>query len=130
MVSDCVSGIILSEDRVLVEKRRVDDSADPGLEAIPGGHVETGESRANAIIREMKEELGIVVVKTRFVGEEPWTASDGEKQRIHYFIIEKWEGKLTPKEATELFWESEISKLGPPDRRIMERVHAKSHTTS
>ena len=129
MVSDCVSGIILSEDRVLVEKRRADDSADPGLEAIPGGHVEAGESRANAIIREMKEELGIVVMKTRFVGEEPWTASDGEKQRIHYFIIEKWEGKLTPKEATALFWESEISKLGPPDKRIMERIHTKSHIT-
>ena len=127
--TDCVSGIIISEGKVLVEKRLNNDAADPGLIAISGGHVERGESVEDAIIREMKEELGIIVKKTRFIGEEAWTASDGERQRIHYFIIEKWEGKLTPQEATAILWESEISKLGPPDKRIMERVLAKSGAT-
>jgi len=128
--SDCVSGIIISRGRVLVEKRRTDDAADPGLVAIPGGHVEAGESVENAIIREMREELGISVKKTRFIGEESWVASDGERQRIHYFIIEEWEGKLSPQEAMSIFWESETSKLGPPDKEIMRRVFEKSRNSS
>ncbi len=128
--SDCVSGIIISEGRVLVEKRRKDDAADPGLAAIPGGHVETGESVEDAIVREMREELGIAVKKTRFIGEESWVASDGERQRIHYFIIEEWEGNLRPQEGGTIFWEPEISKLGPPDERILKRVFAKSHVTN
>ncbi len=129
-VTDCVSGIIISEGKVLVEKRRTDDAADPGLIAIPGGHVEIGESVEDAIVREMREELGIAVKKTRFIGVESWVASDGEGQRIHYFVIEEWEGNLRPQEAMSIFWESDISKLGPPDKKITKRVFAKSHATN
>lgn len=128
--ANCVSGIIISEDRLLVEKRQSDDAADPGLVAIPGGHVETGESLEDAIVREMIEELGIVVKKARLVGEESWVASDGEKQKIHYFVIEEWQGKLRAREATAISWESELSKLGLPDKRIMQKVLPKFHITT
>ncbi len=121
----CVSGIIISEDRLLVEKRQSDDPTDPGLIAIPGGHVETGESLEDAISREMREELGIVVKKVRLVGEESWVASDGEMQRIHYFVIEEWQGKLRAREARAIYWESELGKLGPPDKGIMRRIFPK-----
>jgi 8-oxo-dGTP diphosphatase len=127
--SNCVSGIIISKGKVLVERRSIQDAADPALIAIPGGHVETGESVEDAIVREMREELGIAVKKTRFVGAEYWVASDGERQRIHYFVIEEWEGKLRSQADISIFWESETSKLGPPDKRIMKRVFPKSQAT-
>jgi 8-oxo-dGTP diphosphatase len=128
--SDCVSGIIISKGKVLVEKRRIDDVADPSLVAIPGGHVEIGESVEDAIVREMREELGITVKKTRFIGKESWVASDGERQMIHYFVIEEWEGKLRPQEAMSIYWESATNKLGPPDKRIMKRAFPKFLATS
>src|SRR5436190_12278053 len=43
-VAECVSGVLTRSGAVLVEKRRADDEADPGLALLPGGHVETGES--------------------------------------------------------------------------------------
>src|SRR6266699_1067905 len=42
--AECVSGVLIRDGAVLVEKRRADDDADPGLVLLPGGHVEVGES--------------------------------------------------------------------------------------
>ena len=49
------AGVILSEDKVLVHKAEGDD-----FWALPGGRVEMGESGEAAIMREMKEEIGLL----------------------------------------------------------------------
>ena len=36
-IAECVSGVLISDGAVLVEKRRADDDADPGLVLLPGG---------------------------------------------------------------------------------------------
>src|SRR5690349_2495927 len=83
-VAECVSGVLISEGAILVEKRRADDDADPGLVLLPGGHVEVGESLERALEREMLEELGIHVEKITPIRVRYYTASNGERQRIHY----------------------------------------------
>ena len=119
---DVVSGIFLVQGRFLVEKRRMEEDADPSLVAIPGGHVEIGESIEAALKREMKEELGLEVKEARLVGEELYTASNGERQRIHYFVIEKWEGKPKSHEAEQIYWESKLDNLSTPqDKRILRK---------
>ena len=50
--AECVSGVLISDSAVLVEKRRADDDADPGRILLPGGHVEAGESLNRALERE------------------------------------------------------------------------------
>src|SRR5213594_594894 len=62
-VAECVSGVLTRNGAVLVEKRRADDEADPGLTLLPGGHVEPEESLDQALKREIREELGIRVEK-------------------------------------------------------------------
>ncbi|NNF07372.1 MAG: NUDIX domain-containing protein, partial [Candidatus Eisenbacteria bacterium] len=53
-----VAALLVEGDRVLVSKRLVDDHF-PGLWEFPGGKVEAGESLAEALIRELKEELDL-----------------------------------------------------------------------
>jgi len=109
--------------RFLVEKRRDDDDADPGLVAIPGGHVDKDESLEDALRREMKEELGIEVERAILVGKGMYTSINGERQGIHYFHVEKWKGRILPREAARVYWESEVSNLSTaPDRRAVRRI--------
>jgi len=127
-IADCVDGILVERRRFLVEKRRDDDDADPGLIEIPGGHVDPDETLEDALRREMKEELGIDVEKARLVQKSLYTATNGERQRIHYFYVEKWNGRLRSTEAERVYWESEISNLSIiPDRRAVRRILRVQH---
>jgi len=122
-VVECVSGVLTRNGAVLVEKRRADDEADPGLTLLPGGHVEPGESLHQALRREMREELGIRVEKTTPLIVRLYTASNGERQRIHYFHVKAWSGRIRSREAQTVYWESKIQNLSDAvERRIVRRL--------
>lgn len=59
-----VTAVVTNEAGEIVIQRR----ADNGLWALPGGVVEVGESVAQTIIREVKEETGLDVEPTGIVG--------------------------------------------------------------
>ncbi|HWY28658.1 MAG TPA: NUDIX domain-containing protein [Candidatus Sulfotelmatobacter sp.] len=121
--AECVSGVLISDSAVLVEKRRADDDADPGLILLPGGHVEVGESLNRALKREMLEELGIQVEKITPIRVRYYTASNGERQRIHYLHIKDWVGKIRSNEAESVYWESDISHLSDTiERKIVLKL--------
>ncbi len=119
-VAECVSGVLIDDGSVLVEKRRGDDEADPGLVLLPGGHLERGESLNQALKREMREELGIRVGRITPIRVRYYTASNGERQRIHYFRIKDWYGKIRSNEAELVYWESDIGHLSDTiERKIV-----------
>ena len=123
IIADVVAGILMEKGKFLVEKRRVDDEADPGYIEIPGGHVDPDETLEDALRREMKEELGIEVESARLVQKSLATATNGERMRIHYFHVEKWNGRIGSKEAERVYWEPEVSNLSIiPDRRAVQRI--------
>src|SRR3989454_12229654 len=97
--AECVSGVLIGDGAVLVEKRRANDDADPGLVLLPGGHVEMGESLDRALKTEMLEELGITVEKITPIRFRYHTASNGERQRIHYHHIKECKRKIKSNEA-------------------------------
>jgi 8-oxo-dGTP diphosphatase len=107
---------------VLVEKRRTDDDADPGKIFLPGGHVEPGESLIGALRREMKEELRIRVEKATLIGVRYYTASNGERQRIHYFHISDWDGQIESNEAERVYWEPDLDNLSDATERRIVRT--------
>src|SRR5712691_6459022 len=123
VVAECVSGVLIGYGAVLVEKRRADDDADPGLILLPGGHIEAGESLDRALKREMREELGIRVAKMTPIRVRYYTASNGERQRIHYFRIKDWKGRIRSTEAESVYWESDISRLSDTlERKIVLKL--------
>ena len=123
IVVDVVDGILMEKRRFLVERRRDDGDADPGLIEIPGGHVDKDETLEDALRREMKEELEIDVEKAKLIQKSMYTATNGERQRIHYFHVEIWKGRILSKEAERVYWESEVSKLSiVSDRRALRKI--------
>jgi mutator protein MutT len=113
----------MTRGKFLVEKRREDDDADPGFIEVPGGHVDKGETLVEALKREMKEEIGTNIEEAKLVQRSLYTATNGERQRIHYFHVEKWSGRIVSREAERVYWESKISNLSiPPDRRAIRRI--------
>jgi mutator protein MutT len=101
-VLDCVAFVLRDGDRVLVEQRRMDKKLLPGALALPGGHVEPGEALDEALAREAMEEMGIVCVAPRWVCALLHHAD--EIRRIHYYLVESWQGAIESHEAEALIW--------------------------
>lgn len=60
-----VAGLVIGDDqRVLITQRRA-DQAHPLQWEFPGGKVEPGEAPVAALVRELREELGVTVVVGR-----------------------------------------------------------------
>ncbi|GAB3482010.1 NUDIX hydrolase [Amycolatopsis cihanbeyliensis] len=63
----CVGGILHDEAGRLLLIRRANEPS-RGLWTLPGGRVETGESDAEAVARELREETGLEVLPGELVG--------------------------------------------------------------
>ncbi len=86
-----VAGVLEREGRLLVIRRSAQVEA-PGAWCFPGGAVEAGESLAEALVREIREEVGLEVEAVGELGR--WERPDGEL-RIHW-----WRAALRDPEAT------------------------------
>lgn len=108
-----VIGIIVRDDRFLVV-RRAAGIARPGCWCFPGGHVEPGETSRQAVIREMQEELGVVVRPHRRLGSLRIMAS---RHILAAWIVEHVSGAIVPApaEVAECRWVTfgEIEHLEP-----------------
>ena len=120
---DVVVGILLKDNKFLVEHRSPDEEVDPDIICLPGGHIKPHESKEEALKREMREELGIEVEETKFVCKNFYVASNGEKQRAYCYLITKYEGKPINRSAEKIFWEDDIENLSlEVDRNTIRKL--------
>lgn len=67
---DVVAGVIINnENKIFIAERNLKKSQG-GLWEFPGGKIELGETREQAIERELKEELDITVKAEKYLGEK------------------------------------------------------------
>jgi 8-oxo-dGTP diphosphatase len=92
------------DNRVLIAKRPEGRSM-AGLWEFPGGKVNTGETPEVALVRELKEELGISVCLTCLA---PFTFASHAYDKFHLlmplYLCRNWEGDITPLEGQEVKW--------------------------
>ena len=103
--------MIMDGTKVLVQDRSASDWN--GI-AFPGGHVEPGESIAESVIREIREETGLTIEKPKLCGFKDWMKDDGSRYIIFYSKASKFSGKLKPSEEGEVFW-AELNELPEMD---------------
>jgi 8-oxo-dGTP diphosphatase len=120
---DVVVGVLLHQQKFLVERRRLDEPIDPGIVCLPGGHVQRGESHADALIREMKEELDITVKDFTLICMNSHVASNGERQHAYCYLITSYDGTPVSNVAQEVFWEDDADGLNlEVDRHTIQRA--------
>lgn len=70
---------------------------------LPGGHIETGESIVDAVIREMKEETGLTIKTPRLCGVKQFPI-EGGRYIVFLFETDQFEGELTDSEEGKMHW--------------------------
>ena len=76
-VIPCVGAVIKdAHGRLLLIKRGHAPGA--GLWSLPGGRIEPGETDAEALVREIREETGLQVEPGRLIGTVRWPGQNGD----------------------------------------------------
>lgn len=90
----CSGGKILVQNRV--------DPVWPGI-TLPGGHVEPGESFAQAVIREVYEETGLTISNPLLCGVKQWVYNDGFRSISFLYRADRFSGKMHTSEEGDVF---------------------------
>jgi 8-oxo-dGTP diphosphatase len=89
------------QGNILVQNRRKRDWS--GI-TFPGGHVEAGESFADAVIREVWEETGLTIEHPVLCGIKQWIEEDGARAVVLFYKTDHFSGELKSSEEGEVFW--------------------------
>ena len=102
LVAACA--LIDADGRVLIAERPPGKSM-AGLWEFPGGKVDPGERPEDALIRELKEELGITVKEACLA---PLTFASHSYEDFHLlmplYVCRRWEGMVSAREGQRLAW--------------------------
>ena len=119
-----VAAVIHHRDRILVT-RRFEDVHLGGLWEFPGGKVEQGESMSTALMREMREELDVLVSVGPVLVEEEFTYEDRTVD-LHFFDCTLVEGTPRCVGVADLRWvyPSELGRFKMPagNARLIEKL--------
>ena len=94
------------EGRILLQQRAPGRTM-AGLWEFPGGKVDAGELPEAALVRELREELGIAVAAADLVPAAFASAPLGERHMLLLlYLCRHWQGEPEPLDASALRWEA------------------------
>ncbi|MDQ3574165.1 MAG: NUDIX domain-containing protein [Actinomycetota bacterium] len=99
----CVGAVAVEANRLLMVRRGQNPGA--GRWSIPGGHVEPGETMAEAVVRELREETGVRGVCQGLVGWLERTGPDHHLVILDFEVTVAGTEELAPgDDATDAAW--------------------------
>lgn len=97
-----VAGVVWRDGRFLAVERP-EGKAHAGWWEFPGGKVEAGETLAEALIRELEEELSFTSTELVFWREKRFVYPQGPV-RLHFFHVTAFSGEVIPLEGQRFAW--------------------------
>ena len=108
-----VAGVCVQGESVLV-CRRPPGRAHAGKWEFPGGKVETGESLQDALVREIREELGVAAAVGAEIRRVTHRYAGRSAVELHFFAIERIDGEVRDDHFAEVRWQP-LGRLGELD---------------
>jgi 8-oxo-dGTP diphosphatase len=103
-IVEVAAAVILRPDGAFLLGRRAADTFYPGYWEFPGGKLEAGETPRQALVRELREELGMEVVRAY-----PWITREHHYEhahvRLHFFRVPEWRGEIRDHIHAALAWQ-------------------------
>lgn len=121
---DVVAAILWRDGRFLAVKRP-EGKPMAGYWEFPGGKVRAGESLQDALAREIAEELGLAVGRSRAFAEKRH-AYEHAKVRLYFMQVEEWHGEPRALEGQDLAWMDPLEAAGrrflPADAEVLSAL--------
>ncbi|MBC2778196.1 (deoxy)nucleoside triphosphate pyrophosphohydrolase [Parasphingopyxis marina] len=122
------AALVDRDGRILVQKRP-EGSSMAGLWEFPGGKLEPGETPEAALVRELKEELGIETDKSCLAPATFASDALGNKHLVLLlYICRKWQGTVEPLHAAAVKWvyprDLYALEMPPADRPLIGLLEA------
>jgi len=101
-----VNGMLLKDGEVLMARRSAHRKSYPSVWSFPGGHVEAGETNEQALVRELKEEIGVEPTNFDHHRDLIVSVPNGSDAIFHMFCITAWQGdpSILDHEHSALCW--------------------------
>ena len=121
-----VAGIFRNADGHVLIAERLGDASFAGLWEFPGGKIDAGETRDDALRRELKEELGVEIVSFQHFQSLEHDYPD-RRVSIDFFLVSHWLGQPSGLQGQGLRWIS-IDQLDekillPADVPVVRALH-------
>ncbi|QTD46108.1 NUDIX domain-containing protein [Ottowia testudinis] len=127
-VVDVAVGVLLQPDDRFLLTSRPAGKVYAGYWEFPGGKLEAGEGVADALARELHEELGLVIAPADV---QPWREQLVDYPhalvRLHFCKLRAWRGDLQMREGQSFVWSGlpvSVSPLLPGAMPVLEWLQA------
>jgi 8-oxo-dGTP diphosphatase len=124
-IVEVAAAVLQRPDNSFLLAQRPPDKIWAGYWEFPGGKIESGETPCHALVRELREELGIEV-QTAY----PWItrvfAYPHATVRLNFFRVTAWSGELHPHEGQQFDWQvggaTSVSPVLPANAPVLRAL--------